>query len=186
MEDAFASIAEAIGPVSLVVCNAGYLRYQPFTELSQEDWDRTIAVDLTGVFIAAQLGARQMIDAELRGSIIIMGSISGELPSRTQGHYSSAKAGAGTLARSLAWELGASGIRVNSISPGWVDTALTADYLADPASRREVEDTIPLGRVGTPDDIADLVSFLASPRASYITGTSIRIDGGLIAGKDKK
>lgn len=176
-------------PLDIVVCNAGFLRYQPFLELDDETWQRHVDVDLTGVFITAQEAARTMT-ARPTGrrngsSIIVVTSISAEMPSVSQGHYAAVKAGAQMLAKAMAWELGPYGIRVNSVGPGWVETRLTSDYLAEPNMRTQVEATIPLGRVGQPEDIANAVAFLTSDEAEYITGAHIRIDGGLILGKDK-
>jgi NAD(P)-dependent dehydrogenase (short-subunit alcohol dehydrogenase family) len=183
-EQAVRSAIADFGRLDLTVCNAGYLQYQPFLDLADEVWQRHVDVDLTGVFLTAQVSARAMAQ-QGGGVILVVTSVSAESPSRTQGHYCSVKAGAQMLALSMAWELGPMGIRVNSIGPGWVDTRLTSDYLSTPALRAEVERGIPLGRVGTAEDIASTVAFLASDEASYITGAHVRIDGGLIIGKDK-
>lgn len=176
--------ARELGVVRVAVCCAGYLDYQPVLDLADETWQRTIDVDLTGVFRTAQEAARLMRD-DGGGSIVVITSISAELPSRTQGHYAAAKAGAAMLVQAMAWELAEYRIRVNAVAPGWVETRMTADYLSDPQLRGAVERTIPLGRVAQPSDIAAAVSLLCDQRASYITGVSLRVDGGLIIGQDK-
>lgn len=177
------------GRLDIMVCNAGVLHYEPFVSLSSEVWQSHLDVDLTGVYLAAQEAAISMSAIPRSGSdtssIIVVTSISAEMPSKTQSHYAAAKAGAQMLSQALAWELGDQGIRVNSIGPGWVETRLTEDYLSAELIRADVEATIPLGRVGQPADVANAALFLASDESSYVTGAHIRIDGGLIIGKDK-
>jgi NAD(P)-dependent dehydrogenase (short-subunit alcohol dehydrogenase family) len=175
---------ETFGPLSIAVANAGMNHYTPYLDLTDAIWSAHIETDLTGVFVTTQMAARAMA-AVGGGSIIVVTSISAERPASTQIHYCAAKAGAQMLALGMAWELAKYGIRVNTVGPGWVNTALTQDYLADQTSRAQVEATIPLGRVGEPEDVANAILFLASERASFITGAHLRIDGGMIAGKDK-
>jgi 3-oxoacyl-[acyl-carrier protein] reductase len=174
---------DAFGGLDIAVCNAGVNRYKPFLDLDDETWHAHINVDLTGVFLTAQIAARAMRAAQ-GGHIIVITSAGAEIPSRTQSHYCAAKAGARMLAQSMAYELGASGIRINTIQPGWVETRLTADYLHDPTLRSEVEATIPLCRVAQPEDIAQAALFLAEGKS--VTGTHLLIDGGLTVGRDKK
>ncbi len=189
VRQAIAVATEGTNLLDIMVCNAGFLKYESFTELSRETWQSHVDVDLTGVFVSAQEAARAMRPAsgerKSTASIVVVTSISAEMPSRTQGHYASVKAGAQMLSQAMAWELGEHGIRVNSVGPGWVETRLTSDYLTDHRSRCEIEATIPLGRVGQPADIANAVLFLASDKSSYVTGAHLRVDGGLIIGKDK-
>jgi NAD(P)-dependent dehydrogenase (short-subunit alcohol dehydrogenase family) len=178
--------AEAtFGPVDIVVANAGMLKFAPFLELSTADWQTHIDVDFTGVFHAAQATAQRLARRDRPGSIIVITSVSAEVPSRTQGHYCAAKAGALMLVRAMAWELAERGIRVNSIGPGWIDTRLGTGYLDVPERRAEVIATIPLGRVGLPRDVGAAAVFLAGDDASYVTGAHLRIDGGLAIGSDK-
>jgi NAD(P)-dependent dehydrogenase (short-subunit alcohol dehydrogenase family) len=172
------------GKLDIAVCNAGLNRYRPFLELDDETWHAHLNVDLTGVFLTAQVAARAML-AGAGGSIIVITSAGAAIPSRTQSHYCAAKAGARMLAQAMAYELSTSGIRVNTIEPGWVETRLTADYLQDPALRSEVEATIPLHRIGQPEDVAQVALFLADGSRA-VTGAHLLMDGGLTVGRDKK
>jgi len=184
LEAAVRTAVERAGSLDVAVCNAGVARYVPFLDLDDKTWQEHIDVDLTGAFRTGQVASRTMSDGA-GGCIVMITSISAERPSRTQGHYCAAKAGVQMLAQAMAWELAEHRIRVNTVGPGWVETRLTSGYLANSTLRREVEATIPLGRVAQPSDIADAVMYLASPGASYITGAHLRVDGGLIIGKDK-
>jgi NAD(P)-dependent dehydrogenase (short-subunit alcohol dehydrogenase family) len=173
------------GPVDIVVANAGVLKFAPFLELSTADWQNHLDVDFTGVFHAAQATAQRLVRRSRPGSVIVITSVSAEVPSRTQGHYCAAKAGALMLVRAMAWELADRGIRVNSIGPGWIDTRLGTGYLDVPERRAEVIATIPIGRVGSPRDVGAAAVFLAGDDASYVTGAHLRVDGGLAIGSDK-
>ncbi len=178
-------VLEVFGRLDILVANAGVNIYQPFLEIEQRVWDLTIGADLTGVFNCGQAAARAMVAAGRGGRIVVITSVSAETSYATQTHYCAAKAGAQMLAQGMALELGPHGITVNSVGPGWVETELTADYLGDPALRRQVEGTIPLGRVAQPGDVASLVTFICSPEGSYLNGAHLRVDGGLIAGRTK-
>jgi NAD(P)-dependent dehydrogenase (short-subunit alcohol dehydrogenase family) len=175
----------AFGLIDVVVANAGILKFAPFLELSTADWQQHLDVDFTGVFHTAQATAQRMAAAGRPGSIIVITSVSAEVPSRTQGHYCAAKAGALMLVRAMAWELADRGIRVNSIGPGWIETRLGADYLDVPELRAGVIATIPIGRLGQPRDVGAAAVFLAGDNASYVTGAHLRVDGGLAIGSDK-
>lgn len=174
-----------LGRIDILVNCAGILTYKPFLEIEQELWDLTLAVDQTGVFNCSQEVARHMVARGGGGKIIIVASVSAEEASPAQTHYCAAKAAVAMLGQGMAYELGRYGINVNVINPGWVETPLTHDYLADPVLRKQAEATIPLGRVAQPEDIANLAVFLASDEAAYLTGALIRIDGGLISGRGK-
>lgn len=185
VEAAFDAAEETVGPLDIVVANAGVLTYAPFLELSPQEWQRHIDIDFTGVFHTAQAAAQRMVARGQCGCIIVVTSVSAEVPSRTQGHYCAAKAGALMLVRAMAWELSGRGIRVNSIAPGWIDTRLGNGYLDVPERRAEVIATIPIGRVGEPSDVGSAAILLASDEASYVTGAHLRVDGGLAIGSDK-
>ncbi len=183
-----AMVREAVakmGRIDILVTCAGVNVYQPFLEIEQRVWDLTIGVDQTGVFNCCQEVARHMAARGSGGKIIVLASVSAEDAFRNQSHYCAAKAAVIKLVEGMAYELGAYGITANAISPGWVETPFTADYLADPDLRRQVEATIPLGRVATPADIARVAVFLASPEAAYVSGAHLRVDGALIAGRGK-
>jgi NAD(P)-dependent dehydrogenase (short-subunit alcohol dehydrogenase family) len=185
VEDGLDRAETAFGPVDIVVANAGVLKFAPFLELSTADWQQHVDVDFTGVFHAAQATAQRLVRRARPGSVIVVTSVSAEVPSRTQGHYCAAKAGALMLVRAMAWELADRGIRVNSIGPGWIDTRLGAGYLDVPERRAEVVATIPIGRIGMPRDVGAAAVFLAGDEASYVTGAHLRVDGGLAIGSDK-
>jgi len=173
---------ERFGRMDIAVCNAGVFEPVPFLDADLATWNRHLAVNLTGVFITAQAAAREMVAAGSGGSIVVVTSISAESPSAGTAPYVASKGGARMLAEAMAWELGALGIRVNCVAPGIVDTPLNADYLVDDSARREVGAQLPLGRVAQPGDIASVVAFLASDDAGYVTGVTVRADGGKILG----
>jgi len=178
-------IFAAYGRLDILVANAGVNIYQPFLEIEQRVWDLTIGTDLTGVFNCAQAAARAMVARGQGGRIIVISSVSAETAYATQTHYCAAKAGVQMLAQGMALELAPHHINVNSVGPGWVETELTADYLGEPSVRRQVERTIPWGRVARPEEVAAVVVFLCSASANYMTGAHLRLDGGLIAGRTK-
>jgi NAD(P)-dependent dehydrogenase (short-subunit alcohol dehydrogenase family) len=184
IERAVSLALRVFGKLDIAVCDAGVNRYRPFLELDDETWHAHLNVDLTGVFLTAQLAAQAML-AGAGGSIIVITSAGAEIPSRTQTHYCAAKAGARMLAQAMAYELSSSGVRINTIEPGWVETRLTADYLGDPALRTEVEATIPLRRVAKPEDVAQVALFLADGSRA-VSGMHLLMDGGLTVGRDKK
>ena len=185
VEAGFDRAEAAFGEVQVAVANAGVLSFAPFLDLSVEEWQRHVDVDFSGVFHTAQTAAQRLAARRQPGSVIVVTSVSAEVPSRTQGHYCAVKAGALMLVRAMAWELADRRIRVNSIAPGWIDTRLGAGYLDVPERREEVIATIPLGRVGHPSDVGSAAVFLASDQASYVTGAHLRVDGGLAIGSDK-
>lgn len=185
VETGFDRAEATFGVVQVAVANAGVLTFAPFLDLSVEEWQRHVDVDLSGVFHTAQTAARRMAARQQPGSVIVVTSVSAEVPSRTQGHYCAVKAGALMLVRAMAWELANRQIRVNSIAPGWIDTRLGTGYLDVPERREEVIATIPLGRVGRPSDVGSAAVFLASDEASYVTGAHLRVDGGLAIGSDQ-
>jgi NAD(P)-dependent dehydrogenase (short-subunit alcohol dehydrogenase family) len=184
VEAAVAACVEQLGGLDVAVCNAGVLRYAPFLELDDATWQAHLDVIMTGTFLTAQVAARAMAQSG-GGSIVVITSTVADVPAKTQGHYCAAKAGAEMLSKSMAWELADRCIRVNAIAPGWVDTRITADYLGKADARAAVERTIPLGRVALPGDVAAAAVFLASDESSYVTGTSIKVDGGVVLGRDK-
>lgn len=173
------------GTLTVLVNNAGRLVTRPFLEITEEDWDATLSLDLKTVFFAMQFAAGQMRD---RGRIINISSISGRSGRPDQAPYAAAKAGMISLTRSAALALASRGITVNAVCPGIVDTSLTRRIHEDRArvlgitpeeSLNRMIARIPLGRLETTDDVAGAVSFLCSPDASYITGQSLNVCGGM-------
>jgi NAD(P)-dependent dehydrogenase (short-subunit alcohol dehydrogenase family) len=165
-------------------CNAGVLHSAPLEDWMAADWARSLAVNLTAPFLAVQAAA-QALRASGNASVILTAS-TGALRGHAQMHaYHATKSGLLGLARSLADELGPDGVRVNALLPGFVDTPFNAPFWAsqaDPdAAERALEQSIPLRRQGTPEDVAGVVAFLASPASAYVTGTQIVVDGGYSA-----
>ena len=161
---------------SILINNAGITSDQLFLRMKDEDWDNVIATNLTGTFNLTKALIKGMIKNRY-GRIINISSVSGLMGNPGQVNYSSAKAGLSGFTKSLAKEVGSRGITVNSVAPGFIETDMTS--FLDDDSKNNVIDSIPLNRFGDPKDVAELVAFLASEEAGYITGQTISVDGGL-------
>jgi NAD(P)-dependent dehydrogenase (short-subunit alcohol dehydrogenase family) len=179
--DAFASLINGLDRLDVLVNNAGGNRPAPFVEVTREDFDWLLDLNVRSVFFASQLAVRKMIQTKVRGSIINMSSQMGHvgLPKRTV--YCLTKHAIEGFTKALALEAAPFGIRVNAVAPTFVRTPMTEGYFADPEFAEFVHSRIPLGRCATPEDVADAVVFLASDAAASITGTSLRVDGGWTA-----
>jgi NAD(P)-dependent dehydrogenase (short-subunit alcohol dehydrogenase family) len=167
------------GRVDILVNNAGIIAYRPFLELTDDDWDRTLNVNLKGQFLCARAAAREMVKNK-RGRIINIASISSggcgiAFPLIT--HYTASKGGVMGLTKALALELTPQGINVNAICPGAIDTSM-AEGAKESGQLEKVLARVPKGRLGQPEEIADLAVFLASDESEYISGAAIVIDGG--------
>jgi NAD(P)-dependent dehydrogenase (short-subunit alcohol dehydrogenase family) len=172
-------VVSEFGRLDILVNNAGMTSKVHVFDLTEEEWDRVINTNLKGPFLFSQAAGRAM--ARSGGGVIInIGSQLGEVARPHKAHYVSSKGGIRMLTKALALDLAAYGIRVNNVAPGPVDTELAAPLLKDPVSRSAVLDRIPLGRIGQPGDIAGAVVFLASEAASFITGTTLVVDGGYL------
>ncbi|MFA5809892.1 MAG: 3-oxoacyl-[acyl-carrier-protein] reductase [Thermoleophilia bacterium] len=167
---------EALGRISILVNNAGITRDTLTMRMSEEDFDAVIVTSLRGAFLCSRAVARGMMKAR-GGSIINVSSVIGRRGNPGQANYAAAKAGLIGFTKSLARELGPRGVRVNAVAPGYVITDMTSE-LPDEMKDKILENT-PLGRLATPEEIASVIVFLASPAAGYITGAVIPIDGGL-------
>ncbi|HEX6800336.1 MAG TPA: glucose 1-dehydrogenase [Ktedonobacterales bacterium] len=170
----------AFGRIDILVNNAGIEMPTPFTQVTEQQWDAQIAVDLKGAYFAAQEAARQMIARGISGVIVNVSSVHEDLPMVGNSVYSSAKGGLRMMTRTLAPELAQQQIRIVNVGPGAIATSINAATLANPTLKAELLKEIPLGRIGTPADIAEAVCWLASEEASYITGTTLFVDGGLM------
>ena len=168
--------ARVAGPADILVNNAALLRPGALDTLSLEDWNTLLSVNLGGYFLCAQAFGRQMKGRG--GAMVHVASISGSHAQGVSGAYSVSKAGIIMLSRQIATEWGADGIRSNVVSPGMVETPMSAPFYATPGVRERRSAVIPAGRIGQPQDIADAALFLASDRASYINGDEIVVDGG--------
>lgn len=176
-ESAVEKIAKEVGQTHVLVNTAGILRPGSLAELSTEEWQALINVNLTGYFVASRSFVPNFKQAGA-GSLVHVASVSGSNPQPASGAYSVSKAGVLMMSKQFAFELGPDGIRSNTVSPGLVRTPLTEAYynVGDVAQRRDA--AVPIRRVARPHDIADVVTFLASDRSRYITGADIVADGG--------
>lgn len=176
VDAAFKQVESALGPIEVVIANAGITRDTLIMRMSDEDWDSVIGTNLTGSFRVAKRATRGMMRARF-GRLIFISSVVGLLGSAGQVNYASSKAGLVGMARSLARELGSRSVTANVVAPGFIVTDMTAELGADLV--KKYSDQIPLGRMGTVDDIAGVVDFLISDAAAYVTGAVIPVDGGL-------
>jgi 3-oxoacyl-[acyl-carrier protein] reductase len=161
---------------SVIINNAGITKDQLFLRMSDDDWDKVIDTNLNGVFNVTKTFIKHLVKSR-SGRVINISSVSGLMGNPGQVNYSSAKAALGGFTKSLAKEVGSRNITVNSIAPGFIDTDMTS-YLDDEA-KAEIVKGIPLQKLGNTNDISDLVLYLASDKAAYITGQTISVDGGL-------
>ena len=172
-----------IGPIDILVNNAGVETITPLLEIPEEEWDRTLDTNLKGVFLCSQIVARAMIAEGRGGKMVNIGSIAGVMPPRNEPHYAASKGGVHVLTKQMALELAPHGITVNAVAPGVIKNGLSTHHsLADPENAERIARGIPLGRVGTPLDIAQAVLFLASGEADYVTGVVLPVDGGFLVG----
>jgi len=178
--DAAAELRARCGPLDAVVASAMWIRYEPLEEVRDETVDRMMAIGLKSVLWAAQ-AAQQGMDPQRGGAIVTFASPVADRGHRGTSVYTAVKGGVAALTRALAIELAARQIRVNAVTPGATQTP-GARKIVDDAGWEVRRKATPLGRVGQPEDIAEAVAFLVSPRASYITGEILHVDGGLTAG----
>lgn len=178
-----ALIAEAVkryGHLDVLVNNAGIETRHSLLETTEAEYDKVLGIDLKGAFFAAQAAARQFVAQGGGGVIINISSVHEDWPMPGNAAYCVAKGGMRMLTRNAAVELGAHGIRVVGVAPGAVDTPINAGTSADPAALKRLDAAIPLGRMAQPEQIGDVVAFLASDAASYVTATTVVVDGGLM------
>lgn len=183
-EDVEALIArsvEAWGGIDIFVNNAGIMCLPGFLEVSKDEWDRTLAINLTGCFLAGQRVARQMVQQGGGGSIVNISSGGAYAASPGMTAYKISKSGVEMLTRLMALELAPHGIRVNSVAPGLIATDINKDRLADAEYREKRLSQIPMRVIGEPEDIAEGVLYLVSDEARLVSGASLRIDGGRAA-----
>lgn len=168
-------LSEALGGLNALVNNAGYGTSKPFLEMTLEEWQGVIDVNLTAAFLTAQAAARRMVDEGNGGAIINVTSVHEHIPLTGAGPYTASKHGLGGLTKSMALELGPHGIRVNAVAPGQIATRMTGQEDEPPSPSQ-----VPLGRAGDAREVGALIAWLASDQASYVTGASYVVDGGLM------
>lgn len=176
----FEAIVARSGRVDVLVNNAGMEQPMPFLDVSEAGWDLVVGVDLKGAFLCAQAAARDMIRRGAPGRIVNISSVHEQLPMPGNTPYVCAKGGMGMLTRNLAVELAPHRIGVVGVGPGAIATPINTRTLDDPELKAALVREIPAGRIGTPEEVARLVGYLVSDDASYITGSTVFIDGGLM------
>ncbi|MGB0630573.1 MAG: SDR family NAD(P)-dependent oxidoreductase [Alphaproteobacteria bacterium] len=174
----FDRIETDIGPVSILVNCAGIAIPNDFLETPLEEFTSVIDINLVGTFVATQWAAKSMIAADIKGAIVNISSVNAQISIPTIAAYCASKGGVMQLTKASALALAPHGIRVNAVGPGSIDTAMMAGVNADPDAMSMVLSRTPLKRIGEPREIGDVVAFLASDKASYITGETIYVDGG--------
>lgn len=167
------------GRLDIMVNNAGMEIHNPFLDVTEEQFDRVVSIDLKGAFFCAQAAAREMVKRKIAGCIVNISSVHEDLPMPKNAPYCCAKGGLRMMTRTICLELAPYNITVNNIAPGAVDTPIDADVKADPEKMKALLDEIPLHRMGQPDEIAKLALYLSSDAAAYVTGATYIIDGGL-------
>ena len=177
----FDGIEQDIGPVSILVNNAGVALPCDFLETPLEDFRRVIDLNLTGTFVALQRAARTMVARKIEGAIVNMSSVNAQVAIPSIAAYCASKGGVMQLTKAAALALAPHNIRVNAVGPGSIDTAMMAGVNANPEAMKMVMSRTPLKRIGTPREVGDVVAFLASPKAAYITGETIYVDGGRLS-----
>lgn len=188
VEEALDTAEAVLGPLDGAVTCAGVIGKAPFLELPPESWGRTITINLTGTWLTLQRVARRMVGAQRTGALVAISSVAGRGGRATAADYAASKAGVISVVRSAALALAPMGIRVNAVCPGVVETAMT-DAIHEQAGRElgisreesiaRMVAPIPLGRIESPEEVADAVTFLLSEQARYITGQALNVDGGI-------
>ncbi len=175
-----ATATEAFGGLDILVNNAGIEIPRPFLDVTEEEWDLVIGVNLKGPFLCTQLAVRAILKGGRGGRIVNISSVHEDLPMPGNSPYCASKGGLRMLTRTLCDELAPHGITINNIGPGAVATPINKETLADPEKVAALNAGIPLGRVGQPEEIAGLAVYLASDEAAYVTGSTYFIDGGML------
>lgn len=172
-------VVEKLGRIDFLVCNAGIWEGAAIDEMDEDVWDRTIDLNLKGTWTVCHAAVPHMKDRGF-GRIVVVSSTAGQRGEANVSNYAASKGGQISFTKSLAAELGPFGINVNSVAPGWVDTDMCADAFADKSFRKSIEDSVPVGRVASPEDIAWPIVFLCSEWARHINGEILNVNGGSV------
>ena len=184
IEEVVAETIKKFGKLNILVNNAGICPFKPFLELTEEDWDKVLDINLKGYFLCAQAATKEMVKQKW-GRIINIASVAmGQMGVGMANivHYVASKGGIAGMTEAMAVELAPLGINVNAISPGVIETKMAESVISDPAAKEGILKRVPKGRVGQPKDIASAVVYLASEEADYVTGAVLVVDGGWLAG----
>ena len=181
--DMVKNAVEKFGRVDILVNNAGICQFKPFLEMSQEEWQKTLDINLKGYFLCAQACAKEMAKQKSGVIVNIASVVMGQMGMGMAGlaHYSASKGGIAALTKTLALELAPFNIRINTIAPGAIDTPMASSVKMDPKVLEQTLAMIPLKRMGQAEDIANAVLFLSSDVSSYVTGSILVVDGGWLA-----
>ena len=179
VERMVSEVVGELGRLDIAVCNAGIEIKRPFLEVTDEEWERVIGVNLYGAFVVSQAAARRMVEQGGGGKLIYTSSVHEDIPFPGYAAYCASKGGVRMLMRNLAIELAPHRINVNNIAPGAIATPINQAVLDDPEAKEEALSEIPWGRFGRPEEVAAVAAFLASAEADYVTGSTYYVDGGL-------
>jgi glucose 1-dehydrogenase len=179
VEKMVADIVAKFGRLDVVVNNAGIEIKRPFLEITDEEWQRVLSVNLYGAFVVSQAGCRQIVKQGAGGKLIFVSSVHEDIPFPDYTPYCVTKGGMRMLMRNLAMELAPYRINVNNIAPGAIATPINQSVLTDAVAKKNAESEIPWGRFGKPEEVAAVASFLASAESEYVTGSTYYVDGGL-------
>lgn len=178
IDEMVANCVSKWGTIDVLVNDAGVGQFNPFPTTSVDEWDTIMGINGKAMYLVSRAVVPVMMEHD-KGSIVNITSIMGEFAGIAQSIYNASKGAAKMLTQGIAKDLGSTGIRCNAVAPGMIQTGLTENMFADDTQRAWFEERIPMGRVGKPEEIARAVLFLASDEASYITGTTLRVDGGM-------
>lgn len=183
IEEMVKKTVEKFGKIDILVNNAGICEFKPFLELTEEEWDKTLDINLKGYFLCAQAAVKEMVKQKSGAIVNIASVVMGQIGMGMAGlaHYSASKGGIAALTKTLALELAPYNIRVNAIAPGAIDTPMAASAKMDPKALEATLAMIPLHRMGKAEEIANTVLFLTSDASSYITGSIVVVDGGWLS-----
>lgn len=174
-----AETVEKFGRLDVAIANAGIEFHEPFLEVTDEHWNKVMGVNLYGSFVFTQIAARQMVKQGKGGRIIFTSSVHEEIPLAGLAPYCATKGGIRMLMRNMCIELAQYKITVNNIAPGAISTPINEEVLKDPKAMQQADAAIPLGRFGTPEEVAAVAVFLGSDESSYVTGSTYFVDGGM-------